>query len=325
LNSCLQKKFSRFSKSERSEIAILLRKKYSGRDIAKTLGRNQSSVSREIKNNSVRGKYDPKKAAHKAYVRTHEARFQWSDIHADKECERYIILNLKKEYPPETISGLMQKEKKKFYASKTAIYDWLYSAYGQRYCKYLPYKRYGRIKRKKKKTQRELIPFRVNVSKRKKLTRYDYEGDTVVSKRSKAALVVLHNPLTMHGDIRKVLDMKPQTVFLAFREMLMQVRARSITFDNGQENRLHRNLKIKTYFCDPHAPWQKPGVENMNRFIRKYIPKKKDIVGYSPKFIASIVEKYNDTPRKKLGWQTPNEIMRQKKLLKKKKRVSSLM
>lgn len=205
----------------------------------------------------------------------------------------------------------MKKERKK---SKTAIYDWLYSSYGQRYCKYLPYKQYYRKKRKKKKTKKILIPFRVNISKRKTLTKCDYEGDTVVSKRSKTALVVLHNPKTMYGDICQIKNMKPHTVFLAFKEMISKVKVRSITFDNGQENRLYMNLKIKTYFCDPHAPWQKPGVENMNRFIRKYIPKKSDISKYSEKEISSIVNKYNDTPRKKLHWKTPNEVMELYKL-----------
>ena len=276
-------------------------------------------MSREIKRNSVHGQYDPAKAQHKAYARTHNARLQWSDIHANKELEKYVIEKLKSGLPPQTISGRMKRERKPWYASKTAIYDWLYSQYGQRYCIYLPYKRYGRRKRKKKKTKRELIPFRVNISKRKPLTRYDYEGDAVVSKKNAVALVVLHNPKTMYGDIRKVRNMKPHTVFLAFRDMLSRVRARSITFDNGQENRLHMKLKIKTYFCDPHAPWQKPGVENMNRFIRKYIPKKKDIASYSEKFIVYVVEIYNNTPRKKLKWKTPNEVMRDKKLFKTKK------
>jgi IS30 family transposase len=296
-----------------------LRKKYSGREIALVLKRNQSSVSREIKNNSVKGAYVSQKANHKAYVRTHEARFQWSDIHANKECERYIIGQLKKGYPPKTISGRMKYEKRPWYASKTAIYDWLYSSYGQKYCKYLPYKRYGRRKRRGTNAKRELIPFRVNISKRKRLTRYDYEGDTVVSKKSKSALVVIHNPVTMYGDIRRVPDMKPITVFLAFREMLSLVAVKSITFDNGQENRPHFKLKLYTYFCDAHAPWQKPGVENMNKFIRKYIPKKTDIATYSKKYIQSIIEIYNDTPREKLQWKTPNEVMREKKLLKNKK------
>jgi IS30 family transposase len=283
------------------------------------LGKVQSSITREINLNSVRGTYDPQKAAHKAYVRVHTARFQFSAIHTNKPLERYIIAGLKEGYPPQVISGRMKQEKQPWYASKTAIYDWLYSVYGQRYCIHLPYKRYGKRKRRGKKTKRVMIPGRINISKRRKLTRYDFEGDTVVSKKSKTALVVIHNPVTMYGDIRKVSNLKPHTVFLAFKDMLSLVDARSLTLDNGQENRLHQRLGIPTFFCDPHAPWQKPGVENMNKFIRKYIPKKSDIAPYSKRFIATIVKKYNTTPKQKLRWKTPHEVMRQKKLYRNKK------
>lgn len=267
----------------------------------------------------MRGKYIPEKAHHKAYVKTHNARLQFSAIHRNKELERYVIKELKEGLPPLAISGRMKQEKQAFYASKTAIYDWLYSSYGQRYCKHLPYKRYGRKKRGRKKVKKELIPFRINISKRKKLTVFDYEGDAMVSKKSKVALIVIHNLKTMYGDVRKVPNLKPHTAFLAFREMLGYVKAKSITFDNGQENRLHRNLKIQTFFCDPHAPWQMPGVENMNRYIRKYIKKKTDIGMYSEKFIKDIVEKYNNTPKQKFKWKTPNELMQEKKLFKKQK------
>lgn len=267
----------------------------------------------------TRKKYEPKKAHHKAYVRRWNTRFQFSVIHKNKSLEQYVIEKLKTGFPPHTISGRMRQEKQPWYASKTAIYDWLYSQYGQRYCKYLPYKRYGNRKRKGKKVKRELIPFRVNISKRGKLTRYDYEGDTVVSKKSKVALVVLHNPTTMYGDVRKVPNMKPYTVMLAFREMISLVKAKSITFDNGQENRLHQSLKLKTFFCDPHAPWQKPGVENMNRYLRRFFPKKSDLVKYSAEYLLEIVRKYNSTPREKLKWKTPHEVMMEKKLYANKK------
>jgi IS30 family transposase len=64
------------STSERSEIAILRRKKYSLRDIAKALCRSVSTISEELRSNAVKGRYDPKKAAHKAYVRRKYARYQ---------------------------------------------------------------------------------------------------------------------------------------------------------------------------------------------------------------------------------------------------------
>ena len=48
----------------------------------------------------------------------------------------------------------IKKEKKPFYASKNAIYAWLYSVWGQKYCPYLCSKRY-RNKRQKKKSKRK--------------------------------------------------------------------------------------------------------------------------------------------------------------------------
>ena len=307
------------SDSERSEISILRKRGYTHEEIGGALNRSQSSISREVERNSVNGVYDPKKAKHKAYVRVHNARANFSAIHTNKKLEKYVVEQLILGFPPHVIAGRMRREKQPWYASKTAIYDWLYSMYGQKYCIYLPYKRYGRRKRRGKKTKRALIQGRVKIGKRGKLTRYDFEGDTVVSKRSKTALVVIHNPVTMYGDVRKVPNLKPHTVFLAFRDMLSYVVAHSLTLDNGQENRMHLELKIKTFFCDPYAPWQKPGVENMNRFIRKFIPKKSDIAKYSKRFIKHIVKKYNNTPRQKLKWKTPHEVMTQKKLYKKKK------
>lgn len=180
----------------------------------------------------------------KAKARSHLARLQFSAIHRNKDLEMYIIEQLEKGYPPKAISGRMKQEKKPWFTSKTAIYDWLYGPFGQKYCRHLPYKRYGRKKRKGKRIKRSLIPGRVSICKRKRLTRWDYEGDTIVSKRSSAALVVIHNPVTMYGDAQKVPNLKPHTVLLAFKDMLKKVRCRSLTLDNGQENRLHLRLGI---------------------------------------------------------------------------------
>src|SRR3989344_5352873 len=43
----------------------------------------------------------------------------------------------------------------------------------------------------------------------------------------------------------------------------------SLTYDNGIENKWHKKLKIPSYFCDPYSSWQKGGVENANKMIRR--------------------------------------------------------
>ena len=69
-------KYNHFTRSERNELSILLKKGYSYRDIAKAIKKNPSSISREVKENSVNGEYDPAKADHKAYVKRHYSKYQ---------------------------------------------------------------------------------------------------------------------------------------------------------------------------------------------------------------------------------------------------------
>ena len=89
-------------------------------------------------------------------------------------------------------------------------------------------------------------------------------------------------------------------------------RARlSATFDNGKENynhtKLRTKLKMKTYFCDPNAAWQKGANEHFNGVLRRYIPKKTDLTTVTQFELDSIVEEINNRPLKCLNYQTPNE------------------
>jgi len=89
-----QKKYTQIKKAERLEIAILLKKQYSLREIAKELGRSVSSLSDEIKRNLVNGAYDPLKANHRAYVRRKYAKYQGKAINENKGLKEYIELRL---------------------------------------------------------------------------------------------------------------------------------------------------------------------------------------------------------------------------------------
>jgi hypothetical protein len=88
----------------------------------------------------------------------------------------------------------------------------------------------------------------------------------------------------------------------------------TITFDNGTENVQHAEIKqeygIETYFCDPFASWQKGSVENMNKLIRRYLPRHTDLSKLTNQDIFLIQEKLNNRPRKVLKYQTPNEVIK---------------
>src|SRR5918997_1730517 len=85
---------------------------------------------------------------------------------------------------------------------------------------------------------------------------------------------------------------------------LPEALRRTLTFDNGTAFALHYRLRqtlgLGTFFCDPHAPWQKGGIENAIGRLRRSSPRKADLAG--------LVEAYNATPRKCLAFLTPAEV-----------------
>ncbi|OUS06281.1 hypothetical protein A9Q96_09910 [Rhodobacterales bacterium 52_120_T64] len=71
-------------------------------------------------------------------------------------------------------------------------------------------------------------------------------------------------------------------------------------------------MGTKAWFCDPSAPWQKGSVENMNKRIRRYLPRETPVLATTNLSIKSICDTLNATPRKCLGYRTPNEVFSEK-------------
>lgn len=326
----MNKRHKQIKKEERSEISILLNKHYSIRDIAKALNRNPSSISREITFNSVNGQYDPEKANHKAYVRRLYAKYQGKKINENKPLRNYIINGLLQYWSPDETSGRMKKENQPFYASKTNIYEWVHnSVEGYFLSRYLYSQRYTIKKRDKNKTKKTLIPNRISIDLRPEIINLKreyghYEGDTIVSGKktgSRASLSVIYERKAKYVDVRKINNLKPENNNRAIIDMANILnKFKSFTLDNGIENVKHEKLQevlnIDTYFCKSYSPWQKGGVENVNKQIRRFILKGSNINNYSEKYIKRIVEILNNKPRKSLNYQTPLEVMIKHNLLK---------
>lgn len=310
------KKREKLKRAERFEISILLGKKYSQRRIAKALNRSPNTISREIRRNSVRREYEPLKAHNKARLKLRQRRFQWRKIEENLELKQYVVKGLRERWNPDEVSGRMIKEKQPFYASKTAIYEWLRSDRGQYWCQYLYSKRYRKIKRKKKKAKRVMIPQRVAIDKRflgaKNRTKYGHwEIDALVSgKRGRGALAVMNERKSRLLVTGKVCSLSSRIYIGAVRKMFLGLNVRSATFDNGVENKNHRELGLPTFFCEPYSSWQKPSVENANKMIRRYIPKGTNISKIPDWYINHIVSIINNKPRKILGYRTALEVAR---------------
>lgn len=306
----------KLSSVERLEIMVLLDKGYSLREIARSMGRSHNTVSYEVKINGGLSGYNPVNANIYARTRKRDTRREWSRIEHNAEMKRYIIECLEHHWNPDEISGRMKKDKKPWYVSKTAIYEWLWSVYGQQYCQHLYSQRYHKKKREKK-TERVMIPNRVGIAKRKveihnRTEAGHWERDTIVSRKGcPGGVSVGSERVSRLIDATKVKSMSTFEHMEAIQKQKQKYLTLTETFDNGIENKAHETLGIPTYFCEPYSSWEKGGVENANKMIRRYFPKGTNFRKVSQRLIDQTVSIINNKPRKILGYKTALEVARE--------------
>lgn len=323
------KKASKLTDAERCEIDILHAKGYSARSIAKVLGRSPNTVATELKRNSYRdGRYVATRAKQKAYVRRKYARYQGKKIQEDDELRSFIILKLSAHWNPDEIAGYLKANSPcGFYVSKTAIYEWLRSEWGQAYCPLLHSQRYRRKPRKQSNAARVMIPDRTSITERPvaALDRAEpghCEYDSVVSGKrsgSTAALAVLVERSSRLVRAQLVPDLRPEPYADTIAALAMGLAARSMTTDNGIENKQHTLVTKKTgapvFFTDPYSSWQKGGVENANKMLRRYFPKGTDFATVSQTAVDDALARINNKPRKILGYKSSLQVAKEKGLI----------
>ena len=311
------KKATKITRPERFDIRILLDLGQTLRAIARKLNRSPNSICHEVNRNSTNGYYDPVKADAKARKSRRETRLKWKKIENDPMMKEFIIARLKKpwHWSPDEISGYMRENNLPFYASKTAIYDWLYSAWGQRYCKHL-YSQRCRPKKHRKKKTKVLIPNRIALRMRpdganQRLAAGHWEGDALVScKSGKGGAAIVQERKSRLVQAKLIRNFKPKPYAAKVKAMLCGKKALSLTFDNGIENRDHGSIGIDTYFCDPYSSWQKGGIENANKMIRRYFPKGTDFSKIEQWQMDRAISIINNKPRKCLGYKSALAIAR---------------
>jgi len=302
------------------EIALLKSKKYCIRDIARALGRSPGTISDEIKRNSVRRSYDSAKADHKAYVARKYSKYQGMKIESRPELRAYVEAKVIEDWSPEEVSGRIREIDRHLPSVSTkGIYKYVSSVYGRRLEPHLAYK--GRKKRSHPRLKVTQLTDRIFIDQRPRIVdtraRYgDWEGDFIVSGRNgSGALLVLHERKARYALIRKIDAPSIELVHQYLSAMTGGIIMNTLTLDNDILFRKHREMSrilgVPVYFCHPYHSWEKGGVENTNRLIRRYMPKGSDISLVSDERIREIQEKLNARPRKCLDYQTPTEVMRE--------------
>ena len=323
------RKASKLTDAERSEIDILHSKSYTARSIASALGRSPNTIAVELKQNSYKdGRYVAARAKHKAYVRRKYAKYQGKKIQEDNELRSFIISKLSEHWSPDEIAGYLRVNPSYgFYVSKTAIYEWLRSSWGQQYCEHLYSKRYRVKKHRKNKKGRVMIPERTGIEQRPEaaLDRSETghgEYDSVVSSKrsgSTAALAVLQERTTRLIRAKLVSNLRPEPYATTIAELAKNVRLRTLTTDNGIENKQHKTVTAQTgapvFFTDPYSSYQKGGVENANRMLRRYFPKGTNFATVDQTDVVEALRRINNKPRKILGYKSSLIVAKEEGLI----------
>jgi IS30 family transposase len=280
--------------------------------IARALGRNKSSISRELSRNASTeySRYTPCRAHARA---TH----RWVAVHRRPRLKndlirQYVIENLEEGWSPEQIAGRLPIDHPGQIISHEAIYQYIYDLQTEIRLELIQHLRRAHKKRKAKgigrKEKKTKIPNRNPIDARPKSVedRKQYghwEGDTLISRKSKAALHTL-------------LDRKSaaETSRMIFRRLgkLPAKGRRTLTLDNGTENAKHEKvtakLGMKCYFARPYASWKRGTNENVNGLVRWYLPKGTDFSKIYKDHLRLIEYLINSRPRKYLGYKTPLEV-----------------
>lgn len=312
-----RKAFGHINQNMRDRIEALLDSGEKQSRIAKILKVDKATISRELKRKRKDGKYDAKMAEHKAQVKRGHSKYQGMKIEKNRELKKYIVENLRGWRSPDEIAGRMKREKKPFGIDKNSIYRWLYSARGQKYCKFLCTKKWHRKKHRENKSKRHIIPNMARIQALPKgavnVTRYGhYEGDTFVSpkkSRVKDSGAIVCEKKSKLIVARKIPNMKPDSMVQAMSLIENEVNMKTMTMDRGIENTRHEQFKVSTYFCDPSSPWQKPLVEGTIGLLRRWFwPKGTNLRKVNEEEFQRCISIINHKYRKSLHYRSAFEV-----------------
>lgn len=311
-----EKKKSRphLTRDERCKIEALLNAKHSESEIARILGRAKSTISDEIGRGTYKNKYTAEIAQKRAQKRKSNSRKQKKL--ADNKLQHFVIRKLKDGWSPEIIAYAWNQLDYELKISVTSIYNFINNSRIE-LKKYLPYA--GRRYKKRYSSIKTLISKRVGIEERPKIINDrcrigDLEVDTIVSARGgKACLAVAVDRKTRRVFIRKMKNKTALEMKRTILEISAEINIKSITYDNGTENIFHQEINeilgCTSYFCRPYCSQDKGQVENRNKAIRRFFPKKTNFDLISDEEIAIVEATINNRPMKRLGWKTPHDVM----------------
>lgn len=321
---------SRLDYDDRCYIAAKIDAGATQAEIARCIGVNPSTISRELKR-CDKGAYDPRIAQCDAKKQSY--RPKTCKLDASLQLRAYVINSLMLKWSPEQISKRIRDDypdDEEMRVSHETIYQSLY-VQGKGALRHelgvqlslrsgrTTRKPHSRLPRGKDKPWVEGAhisdrPAEVN----NRAVPGHWEGDLVIGSDMSSCLITLIERTTRVLLMSRLTIHDADTVEQRLEKMVAGLPAmlsRTITWDQGVEMAKVANFELatdfKVYFCDPHSPWQRPSNENVNGLVREFFPKGTDFTKVTDEEVAEAQWLINNRPRKVLNWKMPSEMIRE--------------
>ena len=316
----------RLSVAEREEISRGLRAGESFRRIAMGLGRQTSTVSREVGANGGRRRYRAHLAETRAAARARRPRP--ARLVRNRRLRRIVERLLELRWSPQQIAWQVRQDhpdEPEMWVSHETIYQSLFvQGRGALRAELTRCLRTGRARRRPAARSRSFgaIADMVLVSERPaevedRAVPGHWEGDLIIGQANRSAIGTLVERQTRFVMLVALPNGRTaESVRAALAERILTLPVelrRSLTWDRGKEMSEHVRFTVETgvtvYFCDPHSPWQRGSNENTNGLVRQYFPKGTDLSVHSQAHLDAVARELNGRPRQTLGWMKPSEAL----------------
>ena len=302
-------------------IARMLRAGFSLSAIARTLGKELSSVSRHVANNGGRDGYDVREVRRRKRMKRIAA---MNGIRVLKgTLLRTVVQELKKHRSPEQMAGALALKKQTLAASTIYRYIEERAPHLKQYLRSQKGKyrrrRGTKIREKaREKAKKRRIDERPAVVERRSRPG-DWEGDTVMGRDKRVRIVTIVDRRSGYliAFLLPKMNAKLLTsLALAKLGRIPKMKRKTLTLDNGTEfsdwERLEKGSGMTVYFAYPYHFWERGSNENTNGLLRQYFPKSLDFNLITPEELAHAVRRLNDRPRKRLGFRSPRQLFLKK-------------
>jgi IS30 family transposase len=317
---------------ERAVIMLGLKAGSSLRSIGKILNRSASTISRELSRskNQLPADYCASTAGQQYKINRQRSRKRTKLIPGTRLYEQVKQWLVHKQWSPMQISGTLKRhfpDQLNMQVSPETIYASIY-AHPKNELRKQMIQALRRSKSKRgprgskdsnynsvKIAEDQYIHHRPEEINERRLAGH-WEGDLIVGAMNRSCIGTLVERKTGFVILSKMKSKSAANVRDGFERQMKKLPAflrLSMTYDRGSEMAQHpimsHNLKMKIYFADPHAPWQRGSSENINGLLRQYLPKGEDLSQYRQATLNKIAWLLNTRPRERFNFRTPQELI----------------